>query len=46
VRTDAGQLLTRGWIERGRASRAVRVTEAGAPALPDVLGAELERTAA
>lgn len=37
----AAQLLARGWIERTRASRAVRVTDAGRAALPDLLGAEI-----
>jgi DNA-binding transcriptional ArsR family regulator len=42
----ADQLLTRGWIERAPTGRAVRVTEAGDAALPELFGFELERTAA
>jgi hypothetical protein len=34
-------LLERGWIERARNSRAVRITEAGQVAIPELLGVEL-----
>jgi DNA-binding transcriptional ArsR family regulator len=37
----AGQLLERAWIERAAGSRAVRITDAGHAALPDLLGVEI-----
>jgi DNA-binding transcriptional ArsR family regulator len=37
----AHQLLERGWIERARNSRAVRITAAGSGGLAELLGAEI-----
>lgn len=41
----ARELLERGWIERARNSRAVRITDAGHQALPEVLGVQMEDAA-